>query len=168
MIGHGYSLWLRPRGTALARLSELVRELSEIYKTPRFPPHVTLLARISQSPSEIVARTRALARQCGPFQLELDRLELTPDYFQSLFIRVVPNRALEAAHWRARELFGASLESFMPHLSVLYGDLPETEKQAVIARLNGWPTRFTVEAIDVYATEGQPEDWRLVESVALD
>lgn len=165
---HDYSLWLTPRDAVSASLGELICGLSEIYKTPPFLPHVTLLASVSRPQAEVIARTLELALACGPFEIELGEPAFTDDYFRSLFIKVTPNPALLSAHRRARELFNMPQEPYLPHLSVLYGNLPAAEKKTIIARLNrDYPRRFTAEAIDVYLSEGKPEDWRLVESVAL-
>ncbi len=165
---HDYSLWLTPRGAASATLGKLICDLSEIYKTPRFPPHVTLLVPGSRLQADVVERTVELALACGRFEIVLDELAFTDDYFRSLFITVAPSLALRSLHRRAHEIFNMPQKPYLPHLSVLYGNLPANEKQGIIARLNrDYPERFTAEAIDVYISEGEPEDWRLVESVAL-
>ncbi len=167
---HGHSLWFIPRGSAGARLKEIIRELSETFATPCFPPHVTLLARVPQPRQEVISMTRELAGEFSRFQIELTEAATTRDYFRSLFIKVVADDVLVAVYDLARTRFGFPLAAeFMPHLSLLYGDLPEAEKQGVIARLGRkYPARFTVESIDVYSTDGPPEDWQLVESVLVD
>jgi hypothetical protein len=164
-----HSLWIVPHGAAGARLGEIIRSLSHRYGTPSFPPHLTLLAHIPQSQSELVARTRKLAAELTRFDIELAEPAFTADYFRSLFIKAVPDVTLQAAHRRARELFEISPQAYVPHLSLLYGELPAFEKEAIIARLGrDYPKSFTAEAVDVYLTEGPPEDWRPVESIVLD
>lgn len=163
-----HSLWISPRGVAGDVFNAIVHDVSETFETPYFPPHVTLLAQVLQPQSEVVAITRELAGEFSPFQIELLAPATTDDYFRSLFISVEPGSVLLAAHGLAKELFRAPEEPYMPHLSLLYGDLSEAEKRKVIARVGvGFPIGFAAEAIDVYATAGAPEDWRLIESVPL-
>jgi hypothetical protein len=164
----GHSLWISPRGIAGDVLSAIIQNLSAMYKTPYFPPHVTLLARIIRPQSEVVALMRELSSRCNSFSVELTKPAFTRDYFRSLFLEAAPSSELLAAHRLAQALFDLPDASYSPHLSLLYGDLPEAEKNEIISSLGrGFPTRFTAEAIDVYATEGVPKNWRLVESVQL-
>lgn len=164
----GYSIWIVARGPPGERLSDIIRGFSRAYKTPCFPPHVTLLARVPHAQAETVARTRELAAALDRFEIELAEPAFTTDYFRSLFIEARPEISLLAAHRRTCELFGVSPEAYLPHLSLLYGNLPDSEKQAAIAKFGrDYPSRFTAEALDVYLTEGVPEAWRLVESVSL-
>jgi 2'-5' RNA ligase len=164
-----HSLWLVPRGTAHLKLSEIIRALSERYGTPRFAPHVTLLGRVLKPRREIIGITREVASEHKAISIKLMQPAYTSDYFRSLFIEAEPTNALLAARKLAVERFGMSAKyDFRPHLSLLYGDLCEAQKQAIIANLgNNFPKRFSAESIDVYATESRPEQWRLVESVAL-
>lgn len=165
---YDHSLWISPRGVAGDVFGAIIKDLSEAFGTPYFPPHVTLLAQVSRPQAEIVSIAHELASEFSPFQIELLAPAFADDYFRSLFISAEPGNMLLAAHELAQELFRVPEEQFMPHLSLLYGDLPETEKRRIIARVGyGFPLSFTAEAIDVYATEGPPEDWRLVESIAL-
>jgi hypothetical protein len=166
---HGHSLWFTPRGGAGERFAQMIRSLSQVHQTPRFPPHITLLARVPQAQSQVVELARQLAQDCGLFEIELGEPATTRAYFQSLFIKAHMSKTLVRAHERALQLFGfPSQTGFMPHLSLLYGILPEAEKQIIIASLGrDFPVRFTAESIDVYLTKGPPEAWRLIASVPL-
>ncbi len=164
-----HSLWLVPRGAVHLDLGEIIRALSQRYGTPRFAPHVTLLGQTLKPRREIIAITREVASEHDAIPIELTQPAYTSDYVRSLFIEAEPSNALLAARELAVERFGMSVKyDFRPHLSLLYGDLSEAQKQAIIANLgSNFPRRFFAESIDVYATEGRPEQWRLVESVAL-
>jgi hypothetical protein len=166
---HGHSLWFTPRGGAGERFAQIIRSLSQVHQTPCFPPHITLLARVPQAQSQVVELARQLAQDCGFFEIELGEPATTRAYFQSLFIKAYTSKTLVRAHERALRLFGfPSQTGFMPHLSLLYGILPEAEKQIIIARLGrDFPVRFTAESIDVYLTKGPPKAWRLIASVPL-
>ncbi|HEX2238929.1 MAG TPA: 2'-5' RNA ligase family protein [Gammaproteobacteria bacterium] len=168
---HHYSLWLMPGGDTETCLAAIIRDLSKTYGTPCFPPHVTLLASIERAPTEVVAITRALASRLKRLQFASSGLVTSGAYFRSLFIRAVVSDELLAAYMLARQAFGSQpAGDFMPHLSLLYSKLPEIEKQKIIADLmdRNMPTRFMLNSVDVYATAGTPQDWRLIESVPLD
>lgn len=168
---HNHSLWLMPQGVAGSRLARVIKKLSQAYGTPVFPPHVTLLTGIARPARELLMETRALASAgyLKELQLGLDGLATTDAYFRSLFVLVEPNEELLAAEECTRKCFGAEqTEIFMPHLSLLYGALAETEKSAVIARLNQrYPTCIIAHEIAVYETGGAPEAWQRIGSVTL-
>jgi 2'-5' RNA ligase len=165
---HGHSLWFTPRANAAARFAQIIHDLSQSYGTPYFPPHVTLLPRVSQARATVVELARHLAHKCRPFDIELGELATTKAYFQSLFIKAHRSKVLVQIHQLALRLFGSSQTDYMPHLSLVYGDLEEIEKKAIIAKVDhDFPVRFTAESIDIYLTEGRPEEWQLIETVPL-
>ncbi len=166
-----HSLWLMPDDAARTRLERIIEDLSNTYCTPRFPAHVTLLAGVLQPAHDVVATTRALATawKLRPLTLDLGRLAMTNNYFRCLFARVDTSDELLAAHERLKSCFDVrSTDIFTPHLSLLYGELAQTDKHAIVARLNHrYPGHITVREIAVFDTSGTPERWRQVGSVAL-
>jgi 2'-5' RNA ligase len=160
-----------PGGDTEMCLAAIICGLSKTYGTPCFPPHVTLLASIERAPTEVVAITRALASRLKRLQIESSGLATSGAYFRSLFIRAVVSDELKAAYDLARQAFGVQpAGDFMPHLSLLYSELPEIEKQKIITDLmdRNLPNRFTLNSVDVYVTAGTPQDWWPIESVLLD
>jgi hypothetical protein len=147
-----------PRGDVCERLERILHELSAKFGAPEFPPHVTLLGGIVGSHREVLSKAASLAK--------IDYLD---DYFRCLFVRAAVDAPLLRAHQVAREVFGRRRDpSFVPHLSLLYGNIGRSLKEVVIAELGGrMDLTFKVRNLHLYSTRGAPRDWRRVASFGL-
>jgi 2'-5' RNA ligase len=126
-----------------------------------FAPHVTLLGHLEGSEGEHQRRTEQLARELRPFPIVLADASHGETYFQCVFLRVQESPALTNAYTRAGRLFGAPERTYMPHLSLVYGDYPAVRKQAIVARLRP-ELRTSFEASSVYLIKAEsedPKDW---------
>jgi 2'-5' RNA ligase len=156
-----YSLWLMPLGKLLTRLTKIIDELSLDQPTLRFEPHVTLLGGLAGSPSNLSSKTRKLASCIRPYEVQLGEIDYHDEFFRSLFIRVAPTRPVLEANRKARLIFQRHQEpDYLPHLSLMYGEFPSSEKELIIARLGAEiQEQFKVRAIHLYLTAGHPRDW---------
>jgi 2'-5' RNA ligase len=166
-----YALWLLLPPVERARFSDLIRTLGEQHGTPGFEPHITLLGGIAGARSTAVAATAALARRIAPLHIRLAEIGRRDSYYQSLFVHVVPDASLLQAHRLAREKLARRDDAeFLPHLSLVYGDLEPAQKTAIIARLGArLESDFLVEELALigYRKDARPRDWRRVASFAL-
>jgi len=56
----------------------------------------------------------------------------------------------------------------MPHLSLLYGDFPRETKRSIIAALGDeLAASFEVNKLHLFSTEGEAEDWFIVETFPI-
>lgn len=165
----GYSLWLMPSNNAYEQLSALIHELSGAHDTPVFEPHVTLLGGLQEKESGIVARTMKLAEVIEPFVINLTRIEHSNEHFRCLYYRVEKTIDVVYAYRQACDIFRVSEgKNYMPHLSVMYGDIPEKTKEQIIAGINAVITmRFSVQHIDLFSTDGEVEKWYKVKRFHL-
>ena len=103
-------------------------------------------------------------------------------FHQCVYMRVEPNDQLATAHAIAAEAFGVKAGNgggspYMPHLSLVYGDVPESEKDACVAEataqlcgdaeiVSGWEaTNVSLWRTDV--GDATCESWERVELVPL-
>ena len=88
-----------------------------------FEPHVTILADIPLTPSEVVVRSGRQFRSLAPFELVARRVDSGTSYFRSLFMEINQTVALSRVHGDARTLFspGRVAVEFAPHVSLAYG-----------------------------------------------
>ena len=162
----GYSLWLVPSGEAHTRLQDVVSQLSERYHTPSFEPHITLLGEVVGSESELASKTRELISAVQKFRVELDSVDCREEYFKCLFLNVRENDALRKANNTSKRIFGRHTDqTYMPHLSLLYGNFSPATKEEMIREIgNQWSVCFAVESIHLFSANGGPEEWyRLAE-----
>lgn len=158
-----------PRGDICARLSRILQRLSARYAAPEFPPHVTLLGNCAGARCDVGYRSARVAEGIRPFVIRLEEIDFLDEYFRCLFVHAALTRPLRKAHQTACEVFGRGREvPFMPHLSFLYGNFPQSLKEKLIADLGPrLDVQFSVRSLDLYRTCGEPRYWRRVASFGL-
>ena len=164
-----YSLWLMPGGEVCQRLAGTILDLSRKYATPAFQPHVTLAGGVVGPAREVTAKMRDLARQISPFTVRLAAVDGLEDYFRCLIVRVAKTHPIMRANKAAREVFRLEQQpAFTPHLSLLYGNLPASAKQRIIASLaRQFELEFKVSSLHLYLIKREPAAWRRVARFGL-
>ncbi|GMQ90213.1 MAG: hypothetical protein BMS9Abin10_0567 [Gammaproteobacteria bacterium] len=164
-----YALWLLPAETVAPRCAKLIGRLAERYGTPRFEPHVTLLGWVTGPKQELIARTEHLARGLRALKLLGQSIAGEPYYFRCLYIKLEKSRELLGAHEQASEIFmGGYASDYLPHLSLLYGQLPRAEKARLFAELETeLPADLDVDRLRLVRITLSVQDWRPVVSHAL-
>lgn len=159
-----YSLWLRPFGDIAFSIQQRINKLSEKYQTPSFEPHVTLLSGIRYGETELIQLTETLAGALKPFDLLLTKAGYRDKFYQSLFVHIKKSKELMNAYETALQLFGYEAdEEFIPHLSLLYGDLSREEKERILSVMGReFHIRFQVHSLLLVNTEGKPADWKKI------
>lgn len=165
----GYSLWLMPSGNEYEQLSARIRELSKAHDTPVFEPHVTLLGGLQEKESGIVARTKKLTEVLEPLTINLTQIEYRNEYFRCLFYSVEITTDVINGYTRTCDIFGVSEgKNYMPHLSLMYGDISQKTKERIISGINAVTNiRFLVRHIDLFSTNGEVEKWYKVKRFHL-
>jgi 2'-5' RNA ligase len=159
-----YSLWLMPEGTMADRLQMLITNLSAKYKTPDFPPHVTLIGALNLPEANAIARTAQVAERIDPFGIQLGELAHLGQYFRCVFVKANKTDVLMNANSVARDVFRQqNEEEYLPHLSLIYGALNSHTRQRIIQDIgNELKIKFQVKEIHLYYTGATPKLWRRV------
>lgn len=150
------------------RFAQIIDTLSERLGTPRFVPHITLAGGAGPE-ADAVAHTESLAAKLAPVAVRLTEADYAEAYFRCLYVQAEHTPELLAAHRTAAERFGEPPEAdFMPHLSLVYGDLPASAKEELLCQI-GWEfeTRFIANRVSLCLPVGPPDRWPLVASFAL-
>lgn len=165
----GRSIWLMPTGRVYDELSVTISQLSNQYSTPSFPPHVTLVEGLTGNERELSSTTEQLASRIRPFEIALSTIDYLDEYFRCLFLRIEESPALLEANRAARMIFHQERDpGFVPHLSLMYGNLDlQTKRQIVQIIGTDFKRTFPVESLHLYSTNGEPKDWRLVQECAV-
>lgn len=167
-VGRGHSLWLTPDGESSAKWRAIIDELANTHGTPAFAPHVTLLPGLIADRETLLSQCRLLANELDPFEIKFARAAHSQRYFQSLFVKIRTSPTLLHAHELAKKVLEHEpAGEFMPHLSLMYGDLSTQAKKRIIDRLELPVRSFAVTTIDLFATAGLPAEWRRVETFHL-
>lgn len=159
-----HALWLRPFGDTAFKLKRRIKDLSHTFDTPYFEPHVTLQSDLHNNKTELIQMTDALAGSLTPFEIRLTTIGYQDNYFRSLYINVERSESLMIAHRTTEQLFGCNTaKDYIPHLSLLYGDIPRREKEKLVGRMDPeFNLSFLVHSVLLIKTEGDVSEWEKV------
>ncbi|CAM9623726.1 unnamed protein product [Discosporangium mesarthrocarpum] len=162
----GYSLWLVADDPARSDFLDIITTLSQEHSTPKFEPHITLIAGVEPpgGQEEVLRKTKDLAAKIEPITTTVEACQTKGLYFQSIFGLVKQDEALFSAHKTSRAAFGQDTEgasSYMPHISLLYGDLDPPVRDTVISTAEGKVVgkQFPVSSVEVWSTKGVVSEW---------
>ena len=166
----GYHLFFEPKGEAYNLLQEHIVKLAEISGGPCFMPHITLLARIPlETENHLITKTNELANTIQSFSVTVGEVGMEDAYYRALYRHIVPEDLVQKAHTTAIELFGMKeARVFLPHLSLLYGNFTEDEKQTFLSSLGTLDDiQLEIDEVHLYQTEGGTHQWKKVFSCPL-
>jgi 2'-5' RNA ligase len=131
----GASIWLLPSRADAAFFDSLIRDLAGRFGAPVFWSHLTLAGDLTEVPDAYIGVLDRLAESCRSFTQPIADIELTDAYFRSFFARFARSADLDALKKVCVDSVGGSLSGFMPHVSLLYGSVPEPGKSEAAAEL---------------------------------
>jgi predicted alpha/beta hydrolase family esterase len=165
----GYHLFFLPPDPLRSELELLIHSLAEKMGGPAFIPHVSLLSEIDSGMGEveIIKKADLLVSTLQPFSLRFGRVGRDDAFFRSLFVCISESNELQKARTKAVEIFGMhDAAKYSPHLSLLYGDYSDTQKDEIEASLIlPQDYVFSVSSLCVYKTQGRVEEWQLVAEI---
>ena len=167
---NGYSLWLLPALEAADSFQNIIRNLGETFDGPLFPPHITVIGAgaIKGAEEQLKERVEKLAQELSPFPIHFTGIEFEDVWHRCLFLRAEKSAALVDLHNQASEMFGKTPStSYMPHLSLLYGEFPREEKPKMAESIGGYPDSCTIDRLALYNVTGMPNEWSQVIRISL-
>ena len=176
MIGSGemttekkYALWLMPEGSTYDLLKREIASLCAEFSAPMFEPHITLLGGIVGQEEGVISKAKQFADLIDPFVVTLEKIDFLEEYYRCLFLRVGEDQWILEANLKARDLFNRqSDDRFMPHLSLLYGELPRHRKKEITMRIgDSLKMSFSAERVHLFSTAGRPWEWYGIEDFSL-
>jgi 2'-5' RNA ligase len=166
-----YSLWLMPCAAQAADLHALVVKLSAAFATPPFLPHMTVQGDLTARLAEVSAMAATVAAALPAQHWPVRGIEQSDAWFRAFYLAFEPRPAFTDALAAAERASGTrnGLSPF-PHVSLAYGTLDATRKEAlrnsIAARV---PAAITFDRLVVAlsgSTVGVPS-WRALETFAL-
>ncbi len=154
MIPENIAFWLMPAAREQRFFATLIRNLALRFDAPIFEPHLTL------HDGKLQASVAADALQKIPtqrsYQLQIKEIDFSEAFTRTLFVRFSPSDSLI----ELRDAIGETLrlpaaDNFDPHLSLIYKDLPLSEKED-LARATKIPWR--VVSFDALAVIAHPPE----------
>jgi len=132
VIPRRFSVFLVPVFDDRRWAEGVIRELAARYGTCPFEPHVTVYGGSYAADGELEPLCRAVAEAAtatDPITLRVTGLGVTGEYFKSLFVSFAEEPRLRRLHERVKGVARDSGYELVPHLSLLYADMPLTAKE---------------------------------------
>ena len=169
MTKNEYSLWLRPAQTQIDEFTEIISSLAHHHRTVPFAPHLTLLSGINCGLHDIKQYCAKFVGQYEEFDIPLQKMDYTETYYRNFFIVAEATQQLSKMYEDTKNAFACKThEVFMPHLSVLYGNIEIKTKQKLKEELeNTYAKLFHCQRLDIYNTTGDVANWHLVKSYSV-
>jgi 2'-5' RNA ligase len=167
-----YSIWLVSdrESRAYRALDELIGDHARSYPdAPDFEPHITLLGGIEADEGRVVERTRDLARDCDPFELDFSDVSCSTTTHQCVFLLVTPSAELLRLRRSASESFGRDERMYVPHLSLVYSGMNIEDRVRLVRSIDtaSLPDGVRIDTVEVVDTGGPVPEWRTVSTHPL-
>jgi 2'-5' RNA ligase len=162
--------WLVPAaGPARDHLAATIGTLAAEHGAPRFEPHVTIAGRFRSSEQAAVRALTSVAAGVRPFEVRFDAVGHEQAYFRALYLRAEPAPQLTALHEAARAAWALDARPYTPHLSLLYADIAEERKRAIIGALGiSLPLTIPINAAELWADhQAGVASWHRVAQIPL-
>ncbi|BAT73578.1 hypothetical protein LR48_Vigan01g039500 [Vigna angularis] len=167
-----YSVWAIPPEDVDVRCANVMTALRSDFGGPHFQPHITLVGAIKLTADDALAKIRSASQALRPFNVTVDRVATGTFFYQCVYLLLRPDLHLleTSAHYCTH--FGyASSTPYMPHLSLLYGDLSDEEKQKAQERVNAIDNAlagltFEITRVALYKTDTEDKTLKSWEKIA--
>ena len=173
MVGiRRYSVCLFPTGDIYERIHQIILKLSAEFGSPAFKPHVTLIPQLKLPYETIVEGLHKISKKIAPLKIDLGDVQFENTIFTSLYVRAKKTPELELASQLAKQTFNRDDDDpFRPHLSLLYGQFPESVKSNIISEIGAaFSVEFEVQEMSIVDSSGSYLDWtwEILENFPLD
>jgi hypothetical protein len=161
----GYAIFGVPSGYLGDKLFAIVRELATRFSTLSFDPHVSLsTTRLQGNPSDLAMTAAAAASQIhGQLAVTCTGLAHSDQYFRSIYVEVLKTPELQWGYEITEKTFGHEPGSYAPHISLLYGVLPPSTRDAILSELREqltFPATFHLTSFWLYSLNGTADRWQ--------
>ncbi len=164
-----YSFWLVPENEIFQEFESIIAEYAQKTGSPTFSPHMTIHGTVESTDEQVVADVIKASQSLSPFLLEIGDVECSTTYFQCVFVRIKTSAQLLDTHLRLRKALNfKEPHVFMPHASLVYGDLDMSERVRISREIFLKNKSFEARAITIVrADSGDPKDWTAVDRVVI-
>ncbi|CAL1400796.1 unnamed protein product [Linum trigynum] len=127
---HVYSVWGAPPNDVRDRLKKLMDGLRSEFGGPEFQPHVTVVGAITLTEQDALSKFNSACEGLKGYLATVDRVAAGTFFYQCVYLLLHPTSEVVEASSHCSGHFGyKSSTPYMPHLSLLYGDLTDEEKK---------------------------------------
>ncbi|PNW77036.1 hypothetical protein CHLRE_10g419600v5 [Chlamydomonas reinhardtii] len=127
-----YAIFAVPKGQLQGQLQAEIVHLGMKCHAPTFAPHTTVLAAIERPREEVLAVAAEMCKHVKKYRINFTEVACGSIYYQCVYLLVDKTEGVLAAGAAARKAFGITTGPYMPHLSLLYSDIPQEERAKIV------------------------------------
>ncbi|KAJ4768446.1 Cyclic phosphodiesterase [Rhynchospora pubera] len=172
-----YSVWALPPESVRPRLKSLMSGLRADYDGPEFEPHITVVGAIRLTPESALEMIRSATSGLRPYKAKVASVSRGTFFYQCVYLLIEPTKEVVEASAHCCGHFGyQSSTSYMPHLSLLYQDLTDEEKDKAVKKAEELDKEiggleFEISEFALYKTDTEDKSlksWEKIEVCHLD
>ncbi|KAL6838561.1 hypothetical protein ACP4OV_031617 [Aristida adscensionis] len=174
-----YSVWALPPEPVRDRLRRVMAGLRAAHGGPAFEPHATVVGavRLRRSAAVEMLRAAAAAAAVLPYTARVTGVARGDFFYQCVYLLLEPTPEVVGASDHFCGHFGYERPTpYMPHVSLLYGDLTDEEKEEARKKVEELDKdicglQFEISELALYRTDTEDkslESWELVEVCYLE
>ncbi|KAJ9566160.1 hypothetical protein OSB04_002126 [Centaurea solstitialis] len=171
-----YSVWAIPAEEVTARVKKVMLGLRSEFGGPEFEPHVTVVGAIRLTEEEARERLKKSCEGLKGYNVTVEKVATGSFFYQCVFLLLRPTNEVMKAGAHCWDHFGfKSPTPYMPHLSILYGDLTNEQKQRAQEKANALDESvkslsFPITRFALYKTDTEDKtlkSWEKVTEITL-
>ena len=149
-------------------LFKIIKDLAKKYHASTFIPHITAYGLLDidlKTLDEMILRS---IQGVKSFTVEKNIINFSDDFWKTLFVEIIPNKHLvKINNTLAKKLTQFSKYEFQPHVSLLYKDMKQSQKQSLVDNLD-IKTNFRISELCIQQFSENIEEWKLVRKYPFD
>lgn len=167
-----YSVWAFPPPDVKERLKSLMLSLRSEFGGPTFDPHITVVGELRLRRNDAIARLHSAAATIKPYTARISSVGHGALFYQCVYLLIDPSPEVTETSYHCCGHFGyKSATPYMPHLSLIYGDLEDGEKVRARKRAEEidsdiYGLTFEISSLALCKTDTRDkttESWEMVE-----
>ncbi|OVA01476.1 hypothetical protein BVC80_505g12 [Macleaya cordata] len=169
---HVYSVWAIPPEDVKERLKKVMEGLRSEFGGPEFDPHVTVVGAIRLTEADALQKFKSACEGLKPYTARISSVSTGSFFYQCVYLLLHPTPEVMEASLHCTNHFGYySSIPYMPHLSLLYADLTEEEKQRAKEKAealdeNFSSLSFTISRLALHKTDTEDKTLKSWEKVS--
>ncbi|KAG7546975.1 Cyclic phosphodiesterase [Arabidopsis suecica] len=160
-----YAVWAVPEDDLEDRLQRLMEGLRSEFGGPPFDPHLTLVGPFKLTASEAKQMFKAACEGFKAYPATVDQVSAGTSYFQCVYVSLQHTvEVMNAAGHFMAHFKPFTGKFYVPHMSILYGDLTEGEKKKALEKaytldssLDG--LNFQINRVALWITDADVGSW---------
>eukprot|EP00262_Sarcandra_glabra_P010154 TRINITY_DN25084_c0_g1_i1.p1 TRINITY_DN25084_c0_g1~~TRINITY_DN25084_c0_g1_i1.p1 ORF type:complete len:197 (+),score=12.17 TRINITY_DN25084_c0_g1_i1:214-804(+) len=167
-----YSVWAMPAEDVKERLKKVMEKLRGEFGGPEFEPHITVVGAIRLTKKDALEKLKSACEGLKSYTAHINTVSRGDYFYQCVYLLVDPTPEVMEASAHCTSHFGYTNSSpYMPHLSLLYGDLTNEEKERAQERVKFHDESicdlsFNISCLALYKTDTEDKTLKSWEKVA--